>query len=81
MRSDTEDRALVIDKATFFTAVAFRGRGQYERVQAASLQAAREAAKALHTNRPVAIYAVAHCVDGATERAVHVENWEPRIQF
>ena len=78
MRSDTEDRALVIAKATFFTAVAFRGCGQYERVQAASLPAARTAAQALYSNRPVAIYAVAHGVDGATERAVHIENWEPQ---
>lgn len=78
MRTDAEDLALVIANAHHYTAVAFRGRGQYDRIECPSLEAAREAAKTLYTNRPVMIYAVAHNLEGATDRERHIENWSPK---
>lgn len=78
MRTRDEDTALVIASADYFTAVAFRGRARYDRVEVPSLEAAREAAAGLYVNRPVGIYAVAR-VEGSA-REVHIENWEPKIK-
>jgi hypothetical protein len=74
---DSLDLLEVIGKADRFVAVAFRGRGVYERVEAATLSQARVAARSLWRGRPVGIYAVARDVRGATLRSRHVENWEP----
>lgn len=77
MRTDAEDQAMVIANAKFFTSVAFRGQGCYERIDSSSLEQARKMASVLYTNRPILIYAVAYDLDGASVRQVHVENWEP----
>lgn len=77
MRSDDEDLALVISRAHHFVSIAFRGCGKYDRIESPNLEAAREAAKQLYVSRPVAIYAVAYDLDGATVRSRHVENWMP----
>ena len=77
IRTDAEDLALVLANASHYTAVAFRGRGHYDRVECPSLDAARQAAKGLYTNRPVGIYVVARNLEGATSRERHLENWEP----
>ncbi len=76
-RSDAEDLALVLSSASSFTAIAFRGRGLYERREAPSLEAARLEAAKLYQGRPIGIYAVAKGLEGATERSRHIENWEP----
>lgn len=78
MRTDAEDHAMVLANVDHFRAVAFRGRGVYDSLNANSLTEARALAIALYKDRPVAIYAVALNLDGATERARHVENWEPK---
>jgi hypothetical protein len=77
MRTIEEDLALVIANVHHFTSVAFRGRGQYDRIESPTLEAAREAARQLYTNRPVMIYVVALNLDGATARERHVENFGP----
>lgn len=78
MRTDAEDLAWVVAHAKYFIATAFRGRATYDRIETATLEEAREAAKRLYTNRPVAIYAIATDLDGATLRQRHVENWSPK---
>lgn len=78
MRTDEEDLAFVIANASCFVATAFLGRARTERVEAATLEAAREAAAGLYRGKPIAIYAIARNVEGATMRQRHVENWEPR---
>ena len=78
MRSDEEDLALVVANADHFVSIAFRGRCKYVRIKSPTLEAARETAKRLYTNRPVAIYVVAlGNIEGATARQLHVENWMP----
>lgn len=50
----------VLETATGFTAVAFRGRGRYQRIDCASIEEAERAAARLATpDRPAMIYAVA----------------------
>jgi len=54
---------------TTYYACAFRGRGRYDKTEAASLQDARVAAEGLYEDRPVMLYAV---LGG---RQVHVGNY------
>lgn len=61
----------VMDHADHYTTCVFRGRGKYETVQHPSLEAAREYAKGVDTERGVMIYAVFGIHQG------HVENVYP----
>jgi hypothetical protein len=62
----------VLARADRFYATAYLGLGRYDVREAATIEAAREAARDLYIDRPVAIYAS----DGQSK--VHVENYDPR---
>jgi hypothetical protein len=61
--------ARVIREAVAFRAIAFRGRGEYVRRDAPTLDEARRVAGEIKTDRPVGVYAV-----DADGRSTHVEN-------
>lgn len=67
-RTADDHAAWVRNGAERYVAVAFRGRGKYDRVDAATIEEAREAARSLKTDRPAMIYAVRGF------HQVHVEN-------
>jgi hypothetical protein len=66
-----EYEAFIIQHASAYNVVAFRGRGVVDREEAKSLEEARVVASKLYSGKPVAIYAI------AGSAACHLENWEP----
>ena len=71
VRLDPRER-WVFANATHFVACAFRGRGKYERIVCVDLEGAREAARTLVKDRPVAGYAVAGRYLAASQACVEL---------
>lgn len=58
MKTLAEHESWIKERPDFYTAIAFRGRGQYDRREAGTLAEATAAAGGMVQDRPVLVYAV-----------------------